>query len=180
MVRLAATNSPACGNPFGMKYSCPVETGFFTLDDQRVSALHDHEILVEPVHMLGRKTLPAASPYSHLTSIRPIVDVSFDPGALEPGRDGTCRISHEFGKLIHFLRLRSARISSHARRIVSGTRLREDPRHVMSPGGELAVSSATFAVVACLRLHRSPLSGETVRERSARGLSPPSSPPQRR
>jgi hypothetical protein len=78
-----------------------------TIDNKRVTALHDHHVLVELVRMWLRNRSLAASPERHLTPVCPVKHVTFHSRrCLAARRDPVHRPLHEFRKVVHACHLR--------------------------------------------------------------------------
>src|SRR5579864_4510375 len=72
------------------------------VDDQRITALHDHHVFIVIVHVLGRFRISHTSPECHLHAVEAIKDVAFDSRSrLARSANSIRRILHEIRKGVH-------------------------------------------------------------------------------
>jgi hypothetical protein len=73
-----------------------------SVDDEGVTALHDKDVFVIFMRVLGRPRILEARPKCHLASIFPIKDIAFNAGrCLIRPLNSVCRILHEIRESVH-------------------------------------------------------------------------------
>lgn len=74
----------------------------FSIDNQRIAALHNEHIFVVNVDMWRRCRSFTAGPIRHLASISAVEDITLNTwGRLTVSHDPVGGIFHEFGKIVH-------------------------------------------------------------------------------